>query len=486
MKTDSSARNRWFTTLALLFVMVFCGALFAAAQIPADCKTLIDSGEYTKAQSLLRQRAADPSLSESTKRALLFDAERLDRVRLDFTIPPDEMLASLKEDIPNVALADMVRWREEGVLEGRSIDGQLFFFNRAKRNLFRLSEEARARQVERPEEPRPYSDRAISIEDRMARIIEGSQKADERYVLPQRYRIKYTLTVEPDAVPAGQTVRCWLLYPRERVNQKDIRWLGSSPENARVASTLSLQRTAYLEQPAVAGKPTVFWIEYEVTTYAQYEPVNPEQVKPYDTQSTLYQHYTSERPPHLEFTPELRALAKEIVGNETNPYLKAKKIFGWIDENITYTSALEYSTIPNLSQYCALNSRGDCGIQGLLFIALCRISGVPAKWQSGWSLLPRRPGMHDWTEFYVVPYGWLPADPSRGLRPVDEPKIRWFNFGNMDQFRLIGNDDYSAELVPPKKHFRSEPVDFQRGEVEWDGGNLYFNQWDYEIEVKHL
>ena len=31
--------------------------------------------------------------------------------------------------------------------------------------------------------------------------------------------------------------------------------------------------------------------------------------------------------------------------------------------------------------------------------------------------------------------------------------------------------------------FRSEPVDFQRGEVEWEKDNLYFNQWDWEIEV---
>ena len=466
-------------------------ALLAAASaaqgvIPEQCQTLIAQGDFTEAQALLRQRAAEPSLSEQARRQLLFEAERLDRIRLDFSLPPDEMLAELKEDIPDVTLEDMTRWREQGALEGRMIDGQLFFFKRAKVNLFRLSAEARTRQVERPEAARPYSDRAIRIEDHMARIIEASEKDDARYVLPQRYRVQYTLRVKPDAVPAGETVRCWLLFPRERANQKDIRWLASSPEKARIAPNSALQRTVYLEQPAVGAKPTVFRIEYEVTTFAQYEPVNPSQVKRYDTRSALYQHHTAERPPHLAFTPELRALAKEIVGNETNPYLQAKKIFAWIDENITYTSALEYSTIPNLSQYCAAGRRGDCGIQGLLFIALCRISGVPAKWQSGWSLLPGRPGMHDWAEFYVVPYGWLPADPSRGLRPVDDPDIHWFNFGNMDQFRLIGNDDYSAELVPPKQHFRSEPVDFQRGEVEWNGGNLYFDQWNYEIEVEHL
>jgi hypothetical protein len=34
-------------------------------------------------------------------------------------------------------------------------------------------------------------------------------------------------------------------------------------------------------------------------------------------------------------------------------------------------------------------------------------------------------------------------------------------------------------------HFRSEPYDFQRGEVEWEGGNLYFDKWDYTMKVKY-
>ncbi|HEY5805354.1 MAG TPA: transglutaminase domain-containing protein, partial [Lysobacter sp.] len=48
------------------------------------------------------------------------------------------------------------------------------------------------------------------------------------------------------------------------------------------------------------------------------------------------------------------------------------------------------------------------------------------------------------------------------------------------------NDDYGTDLVPRKQHFRSETVDSQRGEVEWKGGNLYFDQWDYQFEAKVL
>jgi hypothetical protein len=212
--------------------------------------------------------------------------------------------------------------------------------------------------------------------------------------------------------------------------------------------------------------------------------VDPKKIKPYDKNSEVYKKNTMERAPHLVFTPALRKLASEIVGEETNPYLKAKKIFLWITENITYASAIEYSTIENISAYCEGNRYGDCGIQGMLFIVLCRISGVPARWQSGWSVQPGRAGMHDWCEFYVEPYGWLYADPSRGLIDSKDERVRMFHFGNLDRYRLVANNDFSIEFDPPKKHFRSEPVDFQRGELEWSGGNLYFDKWDYEVEVQ--
>ena len=43
----------------------------------------------------------------------------------------------------------------------------------------------------------------------------------------------------------------------------------------------------------------------------------------------------------------------------------------------------DYACIDHLAEYCALNLKGDCGVQALLFITLCRIAGIPAKWQSG-------------------------------------------------------------------------------------------------------
>ena len=51
---------------------------------------------------------------------------------------------------------------------------------------------------------------------------------------------------------------------------------------------------------------------------------------------------------------------------------------------------------------------------------------------------------------------------------------------------MIVNSDYGKELSPQKTYPRSETVDFQRGEVEWEGGNIYFDQWDYDMDIEYL
>lgn len=188
----------------------------------------------------------------------------------------------------------------------------------------------------------------------------------------------------------------------------------------------------------------------------------------------------------MVFSSALRSLAAEICASEKNPYLKAKRIFAWISKNIIYTAAPEYSTIPAISEYCMARRRGDCGIQALLFIALCRVSGIPARWQSGWTLAPGKVNLHDWAMFYVEPYGWLHADPSRGLNDTGDEGIRWFYFGNIDSYRMVVNEGYGAGLEPEKRHLRSETVDFQIGEMEWKNGNLYFDEWDYDYSVEYV
>ena len=53
-----------------------------------------------------------------------------------------------------------------------------------------------------------------------------------------------------------------------------------------------------------------------------------------------------------------------------------------------------------------------------------------------------------------------------------------------DPYRMIVNLDYGSTLHPPKPSLRSEPADFQRGEVEIDGRNLYYDEWEWDVQLQ--
>lgn len=456
--------------------------LVPPVDVSESVKQLETDGKFAEAAAAIRAELKTLEAGSPAAIRLQFELDRLDRVKLDHKLTEDDVLNQIRADIPDVTVADLERWVKEGVLEQRVIEGEQRYFNRAVANLFRMSAEARSRRKEVPASP--GRDTTKELHDHMELVAKAGAVSETGYVLPQRYNVNMTITVPADTVPSTATLRCWMTLPRECALNRDIEILESAPGILKIAAPDASQRSIYFEQKPKPGQPTVFYVEYQYTGSAFWKKIDPASIKPYDTNSELYKTYTAERPPHLVASPAMKQLAAEIVGDEKNPYLKAQKIFTWMDKNIRYTSALEYSTIMNISEYCAENARGDCGIQALLFINLCRIAGVPARWESGWYGQPGRNNMHDWAQFYVEPHGWLWADPSRGFLPASAPEhLRMFYFGNVDGFRLCANGDYSAVFDPPKKHFRSETVDFQRGEVEWEGGNLYFNQWQYKMDI---
>jgi transglutaminase-like putative cysteine protease len=453
------------------------------AETPAQLKAakeLIAKGEYREAEKLLKP-AVDPAQPVVSKAAVTL--EILDRTRADFPHDEAEITKQLRESIPDVKETEIESWRDAGVLQSKEIDGEHRYFRNAAANLFRLSKEARERRPETPP-----AEKKFALDALIADLNKLAKTADTPAIYPVKHRVTYTLTLKEgnQRLKPGAKVRAWLPFPQEyRIQQTDVKLLKSEPNDAVVAPPKTPQRTIYFEQIVDdKGTPPKFVVEYEFTAYAYVPTLDLELVKPYDEESDEYIEFTAERAPHIVFTPEVKKLVKEIVGDETNPLKKAQLIFTWVSNNLPWVSEMEYSTIPSLSKKGLAARCGDCGVQNTTFVTLCRAAGVPARWQSGFGTKPGEEGMHDWAEIYVEPWGWLPADASYGTRKSDDPAVRDFFCGHMDPYRFIVNLDYGRELHPPKTSFRSEPIDFQRGEVEIDGHNLYFDQWEWDLDVK--
>jgi transglutaminase-like putative cysteine protease len=319
----------------------------------------------------------------------------------------------------------------------------------------------------------------------LQQVVAEADRSGAEYVLPTKHRVTYSLTVPANTVgmKAGAVVRVWLPFPVEHERQRGVKLISASPEGAVIAPADAPQRTIYFECKVVdPGKQMVFSEVMEFTSLAYYPKLDEERALPLS--ASFAGGYLNERAPHIVFTPPLRKIVAEAVGDESNPLIRARRLYRWVTDHIAYDAEEEYCVIPSFTAKALATHRGDCGVQSMLFITLCRYAGIPARWQSGWETKPVGWDMHDWAEFYVEPWGWLPADPSYGLQKSEDPRVREFYFGHQDSYRMIVNRDYGSELHPAKRSLRSEPADFQRGEVEIDGKNLYFNQWDYDVKFE--
>ena len=475
--------------LALLLAAPFAfGANGTGGKAVTPIIAQIDAGHFKAADTAITGALAQPGLSADTRNALAFQRERMRRILLDFTLSADDVKARVRKQIPDLSDAEFAKWNAAGLFEHQVIDGRTLYFKRSPGNLFRLSPEAVARRAVQT----PIGDGPMEALNDHQRAIYKTALAEHRSsVLPRRLRMTQTLTVDADAVPAGETVRAWIPYPRSVPGQQeDIRYVASVPAQHRIAPESAMQRTVYPEKPAVAGQKTVFSVTYELTVSAQYHAIDPGKVQA-ETITPELAPFVAERAPHIVFTDAMRKFSHDAVGDEKNPYRIAQKLFAAVDR-IPWAGAREYSTISNISDYALHAGHADCGQQTLLLMTLLRLNGIPTRWQSGMVYSDdgsHYSNIHDWGYLYLAPYGWVPMDVTTGRLqpgPGDDKSLEWFYLGGLDNYRIAFNDDFGRRFQPTKRHFRSDDVDSQRGEAEWRGGNLYFDQLGYDFDWQVL
>ena len=450
---------------------------------------LMNSGKFQKAEALLGA-AGRPGDAEA-RRARGEALEIVRRTRIEYSLDAPVLLAKVRKSVPDATAPEVERWARASRARYRVIDGQKFYFRREPQNIWLFCAEAKARRAKAgnaPAEPK------WKLTDHLRAVVEEAGRTGQAEVHPVRHRVTFTLTLRPNTpgVKAGSQVRVWLPYPQEYRQQREVKLISASPEPKLIAPNAvegnpvggAPQRTVYMEQQVTdPGKTMEFKEIFEYNSFAYYPRLDEAKAQPLPAEWNGA--CLGERPPHIVFTSALRRQAAKIVGNETNALAKARRIFRWVSANIKWNAEDEYCIIPSFAIKGFTAGRGDCGVQGTVFVTLCRIAGIPSRWQSGWETKPTASwGMHDWAEIYIAPWGWLPADASYGVQKSDDPRIADFYCGHQDSYRAIFNLDWGREFVPATQALRSEPADLQRGEVEVDGRNLYFNQWDYTIKVE--
>jgi hypothetical protein len=446
--------------------------------LEARVDSLVAIGRIHAAEAMLRD------LEEKGESAATWELERLRRLRLDYSLTQDELVASLAQGLEGFRPEELEVWEHDGLLDFVEIDGERRYFGPSSSNLFFRVRDLRARDLRNVADFDPFA-----LAEHLRRVLAAPEPLGD-WLFQRRERVRAGLTVHPGAVPAGAVVRCWLAYPRELPYQHEIVLIESDPPGASPNDPAELLRSLYLE--GAAGDSGIeFAATYEYTVQARRALAQYAGRCPLGEIPEGLSAFLEEEPPHVAFAPELRDLVEKIAPGETDAAVVARRLYDWISENLLYSYAHEYSVTRNLSFATFERAYGDCGELAMLYITLCRLAGIPARWQSGWWNPPGKRNMHDWAEIYLDPLGWVPVDPYMGvwafryadpLSEEDRDLVRDFYFGNMDHFRLYVNGAHMQPLDPPKRHFRSEPLDFQRGEAEWEGGNIYYDGFDYSLE----
>ncbi len=152
--------------------------------------------------------------------------------------------------------------------------------------------------------------------------------------------------------------------------------------------------------------------------------------------------------------PIVRDLARKIVGAEGNPFWIAFKIHQYLHMNLPYVRTGGWNAAPTVLE----RGNGSCSEFTFAFLALARAAGLPARYEAG--LVVRQDDgsiddvYHRWAQVYLPPFGWVPADPSRG-KPASAMEVA-SSFGSLsNRFFITTHSGGDSPILGWTYNYRS-------------------------------
>ncbi|MCK5201688.1 MAG: transglutaminase, partial [Spirochaetales bacterium] len=252
----------------------------------------------------------------------------------------------------------------------------------------------------------------------------------KRYNQQRGYQLQYGVSVSNVIAKPGSSIQIWVPVIQTSLSQRNVESVFEPDPmwtNYRGLNRYNLENL----QP---------WNEYNLTQTHWFErfaietDINTSSISGvYDNDRQLVSYYTKED----EIVPVndkiISDVVLSIVGREKNPYFKAKKLFEYLLRRLDY---IEISGLQTVME--SLDKRkGDAYDYAVLFTALARNAGVPARPVAGFLVYGNKQTVnHWWSEFYINGIGWIPVDPAMGDDmslsdlPVRESNSDYY-FGNI-------------------------------------------------------
>ena len=326
----------------------------------------------------------------------------------------------------------------------------------------------------------------------------GVEKEGVRPLRSAIFEVRHELKV---MVPEGaKRVRIWFAFPQEEDLAQQVRDLRvEAPYPYRVERDSEGNRVLYLEAENPKEKELTVVESFTVSRSEVRSGVDPSKARPLsDSDRASLERYL--RPnKYVVIDDSIRQLADQIVGDEKNPVLAARKIYDWVLHNVDYwvkDPKTKKASPVGSTTYCLIFRTGNCTDFESLWTSLARAKGIPTRIVYGSFFKPEFDGQnqdqsyHCWAEFYAPGVGWVPHDVSvadlyagdfattpdnealvrrttaDGTYGSDPERVNYY-FGNLDERRVtwsIGRD----LILSPRQD--GEPVNaLAKAYVEIDG-----------------
>ncbi len=130
--------------------------------------------------------------------------------------------------------------------------------------------------------------------------------------------------------------------------------------------------------------------------------------------------------------PAIRAKARAIVEDETDPRRAARKLVTWVHGHVEKAPSV---TVPSAREVLTAR-RGDCNEHAVLLAALARAAGIPARVIAGAVYANDAFYYHAWNELWVG--AWVSADAVFDQLPADATHVKLIEGGLERQVALAG------------------------------------------------
>lgn len=451
--------------------------------LPEDIQQVKSVGDYGLAKELIKERLLSTRMSKTLKKRLTMELEVLKALESDqYPFSEKEALKMMEDAFVDFHSTELQTLVKAGEIDWVYKMGERYYQRRFLMNLVKTRRDYYER-YRYEEENNIDNERQTELDDNVVLMKQkGKRKA----------KITLRQTIAPKAA-FSQTEGPFLAHlPLPKANGATSALTVHQYSDSMIAidPTDAVQRTIAFStnDPTQLSFEVTHSYEIEANYHDLYPLLGqidfPKQLSA--EEQDLYQQSLIEKEPHIQFTPFLADLLAEITDEGMTLVQKAYAIYCFITTQVNYSYMREYFAVANISEYCAVNQKGDCGVQALLFITLCRMVGIPAQWESGLYISEYTQGPHDWAKFYLPTVGWVYADLSFGGSAYRGNKeARWhYYFGNLDIYRMPANSDIQGSFIVEKQQLRADPIDNQRGEFETAHQGLRYEQLHWQVELQ--